>query len=152
LEKCKTLDSAAKYPELLERLQEKVLPDRLAQKNERAKKLWWRYYRYNQECYAMLQSIGTCFVAARTTKHLAFSRVKSGKIFTDAVYIFTTDRWDLYAVVQSTLHEVWARKYSGALETRLRYSPSDCFETFPFPEGQWQTPMPQLAAIAERYH
>src|SRR5262249_36012285 len=124
LEKCKTLDSAAKYPELLERLQEKVLPDRLAQKNERAKKLWWRYYRYNQECYAMLQSIGTCFVAARTTKHLAFSRVKSGKIFTDAVYIFTTDRWDLYAVVQSTLHEVWARKYSGALETRLRYSPS----------------------------
>ena len=66
--------------------------------------------------------------------------------------IFATDRWDLYAVVQSTLHEVWARKYSGALETRLRYSPSDCFETFAFPEGLWQTANPALAAIGERYH
>jgi hypothetical protein len=54
--------------------------------------------------------------------------------------------------VQSTLHEVWARKYSGALETRLRYSPSDCFETFAFPEGLWQTANPALAAIGERYH
>ncbi len=58
----------------------------------------------------------------------------------------------MYAVVQSTLHEVWARKYSGALETRLRYSPSDCFETFPFPEGLWQTASPELADLGERYH
>src|ERR1035441_5984580 len=63
-----------------------------------------------------------------------------------------TERWDLYAVVQSTLHEVWARKYSGALETRLRYSPSDCFETFAFPEGLWQTANPALVALGERYH
>ena len=38
-------------------------------------------------------------------------------IFTHALYVFTTDRWDLFAVVHSTLHEVWARKYSGSLKT-----------------------------------
>jgi hypothetical protein len=54
--------------------------------------------------------------------------------------------------VQSTLHEIWARKYSGALETRLCYSPSDCFETYAFPEGLWQTTSSSLAAIGERYH
>jgi len=58
----------------------------------------------------------------------------------------------LYAVIQSTVHENWARKYSGSLETRLRYSPSDCFETFAFPESLWQTANPALAAIGERYH
>jgi hypothetical protein len=73
-------------------------------------------------------------------------------VFTHALFVFTTDRWDLYAVVQSTIHEVWARKYSGALETRLRYSPSDCFETFAFPEGLWQTANPALATLGERYH
>jgi len=73
-------------------------------------------------------------------------------VFTNALYVFTTDRWDLYTVVQSTLHEVWARKYSGALETRLRYSPSECFETFPFPEDLWPTANPILAEIGERYH
>ncbi len=93
-----------------------------------------------------------CFVAAATTKYLNFSAVPTNYVFSHALYVFTTDRWDLYAVVQSTLHEVWARKYSGALETRLRYSPSDCFETFPFPNGLWQISNSTLADLGERYH
>ena len=73
-------------------------------------------------------------------------------IFTHALYVFITDRWDLFAVVQSTLHEVWARKYSGSLKQDLRYSPSDCFNTFAFPAGLWQTAHPGLAKLGERYH
>jgi hypothetical protein len=139
-------------PVLVERLRELVLPERLAQKNQGAKEKWWRYYRYNRLCYDNLEALETSFVAARTTKHLAFSKTTSGRMFTDALYVLTTNRWDLYAVVQSTLHEVWARKYSGALETRLRYSPTDCFENFAFPAGLWQTANPGLADIGERYH
>ena len=71
----------------------------------------------------------------------------------NALYVFTTDRWDLFTVVQSTLHEVWARKYSGSLETRLRYSPSDCFDTFAFPWlDSGRPPTPVLAELGERYH
>ena len=33
----------------------------------------------------------------------------------------------------------------GRLKQDLRYSPSDCFETFPFPKGLWQTANPTLA-------
>jgi hypothetical protein len=33
------------------------------------------------------------------------------------------------------VHEVWARFFASSLEDRLRYTPSDCFETFPLPEG-----------------
>jgi hypothetical protein len=44
------------------------------------------------------------------------------------------------------------RKYSGALKQDLRYSPSKCFDTFPFPKGLWQTANPVLATIGERYH
>jgi len=76
----------------------------------------------------------------------------SSIIFTEALKIFTTDRWDLYAVMQSNLHEVWARKYSGAIKQDLRYSPTRCFATFAFPERLWQTTNPGLASIGERYH
>ena len=107
---------------------------------------------HSQQCYSTIRPLRHCFVAARTTKHLNFSAVPTNYVFTDALYIFTTDRWDLYAVVQSTLHEVWARKYSGALKQDLRYSPSNCFETFSFPEGIWQTANPKLVEIGERYH
>ena len=98
-------------------------------------------------------SPGRVLLLARNNKvPQLFSATHRGTFFTDALYVFATDRWDLYAVVQCTLHEVWARKYSGALKQDLRYSPSDCFETFAFPEGLWQTADPALAAIGERYH
>ena len=37
------------------------------------------------------------------------------------------------AVLQSRVHELWARLLSSSLEDRLRYAASDCFENFPFP-------------------
>lgn len=52
----------------------------------------------------------------------------------------------------STLHEVWARKYSGSLKQDLRYSPSKCFDTFAFPVGLWQTADSGLAELGERYY
>ena len=49
--------------------------------------------------------------------------------------------------MQSNFHEPWARAYSSSLETRINYSPSDCFETFPFPLN-----LSGLDAIGERYY
>ena len=31
-------------------------------------------------------------------------------VYSDALYVFTTDRWDLFTVVHSTLHEVRGTK------------------------------------------
>ena len=81
-----------------------------------------------------------------------FSVMPTNIVFLNNCYVFTTDRWDLFAVVQSTLHEVWARKYSMSLEQRLQYSPSNCFDTFVFPSGFWQTADPELAELGKRYH
>ena len=144
-----TKQQAATYSAAFAHIEQKVKPAREAQKNDKAKREWWRYYRYNELCYRQVAELGFCFLAAATTKYLNFSRAPAGPIFLNTLYVFTTDRWDRYAVVQSTIHEVWARKYSGALETRLRYSPTDCFETFPFPGGLWQTASPLLVQAGD---
>ena len=102
--------------------------------------------------YSKIRQLNRCFVIARTTKYFSLSSSSTQIILSEATKVFTTDRWDLYAVVQSTVHEVWARKYSGALKQDLRYSPSKCFDTYPFPQGQWETPNPTLAATGELYH
>lgn len=133
-------------------VEQKVRPERLRQGDKGGQELWWRFLRPRPELHAQLRGKVVCFIAARTTKHLNFSLSPTNRVFSDALYVFATDRWDHYAVVQSTVHEVWARKYSGALETRLRYSPSDCFETFPFPGDLWQTASPSLVQAGEAYH
>jgi hypothetical protein len=38
-----------------------------------------------------------------------------------------------FGVLHSRLHEVWGLKLGTRLETRPRYTPTTCFETFPFP-------------------
>ena len=55
-------------------------------------------------------------------------------MFSDALCVFAFDGYDIFVVLQSSLHEYWARKYSFYPRTRLRYSPSTCFETYPFPQ------------------
>ena len=47
---------------------------------------------------------------------------------------------------------MWARKYSGSLKLDLNYTPTECFDTFAFPAGLWQTADPSLAKLGERYH
>ena len=146
------LEKAKSFGEAFERVLVCVKPYRDSQNDVGGREKWWQFLRPRMEMYSRIKGASRCFVAAATTKHLNFSAVDPNTVFTHALKVFTTDRWDHYAVVQSTIHEVWARKYSGALETRLRYSPSDCFETFAFPAGQWQHSNPDLAAIGEAYH
>jgi hypothetical protein len=113
---------------------------------------WWQYGVISNELYYQLDMVQSCIVFAATTKYLSMTMISTDHVFTHALRVFTTDRWDLYSVVQSTIHEVWARKYSGALKQDLRYSPSNCFETFAFPANLWQVPQPDLAAIGAQYH
>jgi len=145
-------EKAALYSEPFDRLAKQVAKDRADLNDTNLSSKWWLFERPRVELYTKIRGLPRCFAACATTKYLNFVSCKTNHLFTQGAKIFTTDRWDLYAVVQSTIHEVWARKYSGALETRLRYSPSDCFETFAFPAGQWHTANPQLAAVGERYH
>jgi hypothetical protein len=134
---------------IVERL---VKPERMKQNDLGGQEAWWRFLRPRNEMYAAIRVLKHCFATSATTKFLNFSALPTDLVFTHNVKVFATDRWDLYAVVQSTHHEVWARKYSGALETRLTYAPSDCFENFPFPDGLLQSTQSGLVSIGERYH
>ncbi|MGE4029913.1 MAG: type IIL restriction-modification enzyme MmeI [Thermoleophilia bacterium] len=48
--------------------------------------------------------------------------------------VFPLDSWADAAALQSALHEVWTWSYTASMRTDVSYSPSDCFETFPFPD------------------
>lgn len=146
------MERAAQFEAVFDRVRTLVKPVRDQDNRAVRRERWWQHAERAIGLYEGIRNKSRCFMVARTTKHLNFSSAPTNYIFTEALKVFTTDRWDLYAVVQSTLHEVWARKYSGALKQDLRYSPSKCFDTFPFPDGLWQMPSASLARIGEQYH
>ena len=127
-------------------------PERLAHKEQALRDKWWLFKRPTTELYSRIRHLKLCFAVTRVTKYLNFSSAPTNFIFTDRLYVLTSDRWDLYLIVQSTIHEIWARKYSGSLKQDLNYSPTECFVTYPFPTDLWQTANPTLATIGEQYH
>lgn len=145
-----SIDKAQEYGEAFERVRILVKPVRDQDNRALYRERWWIYAENRPGLRRALSSLGFCFAASATTKHLSFVALSTNIVHTAALKIFTTDRWSEFAIVQSTIHEVWARKYSGALETRLRYSPTDCFATFAFPRDPAHEP--DLATIGENYH
>ncbi len=144
-----TMDKAQRYTEPFKIIETLVKPFRATQNRQRNRDYWWNYAEHRPGLNRGLRPIKRCFGAAATTKYLNFSAAPTNQVFLNTIYVFTTDRWDLYAVVQSTIHEVWARKYSGALKQDLRYSPSKCFDTYPFPAGLWEANSELLMANGE---
>ena len=148
----RTEDRAKEYRLPYQIAFERVRPERLQQRDSTARDYWWRFLRPRMELANLIRPLPHCFVTANTTKYLNFSAIPSHYVISHPQNVLATDRWDLFAAIQNSLHEVWARKYSGALETRLRYSPSECFETFPFPSDLESKSNTVLAKLGERYH
>ncbi|MEW8439612.1 MAG: DNA methyltransferase [Candidatus Thiodiazotropha taylori] len=115
--------------------------------NRQRKELWWQLADPARRITERLSHLSQCFAATITGKYLNFSAMPTDIVFLNTINVFTGDQWQDYTVLQSTLHEAWARKYSGALKQDLRYSPRDCFETFPF-----SSDTAGLANIGETYH
>jgi hypothetical protein len=81
---------------------------------------------------------------------LIFSLLPANVIFANAIVATTFDGFAPFAVLQSRIHELWARFFSSSMKDDLRYAPSDCFRTFPFPP-HFET-NPTLEAAGEAYH
>lgn len=139
-------------------VEERVRPDRMGYDENRnawnrsVKENWWLFGSLRVGLYSKIQSRPRCFAAAVVTKYLSFSAVPTDFLFTHKCYVFATERWDMFSIVQSSLHEIWARKYSGSLAQTMNYSPTDCFETFALPGNIWDEEYPDLSEIGERYH
>ena len=70
--------------------------------------------------------------ASQASKYAGFSFVPSNIVYSHAIGVITESSFSRFAELASALHVNWAFAFGGRLETRLRYAPTDCFETFPF--------------------
>jgi hypothetical protein len=146
-------EQAASYPTPFARVVEKVKPQRdaLGEKNATARdrsRRWWQFARATPDLYATIAPLDRVLVTARVTKHLCLSFVPTGQVINEKIVAFPFHQPRHLALLQSSLHEVWARKYASSMRRDLRYTPSDCFETFPFPPAE---ALATLDEIGERY-
>ncbi|WP_315812467.1 Eco57I restriction-modification methylase domain-containing protein [Bradyrhizobium sp. SZCCHNR2028] len=108
--------------------------DCLIPRRTKAKGKWWQYRRQSKNLKLATKHLHSVFCVGRSaTPHLAFARVVNDHVFAKTLAVFSFFGLAPFAVLQSRVHEVWTRFFSSSMKDDLRYAPSDCFETFPFP-------------------
>ncbi|MBD2150431.1 N-6 DNA methylase [Pseudanabaena sp. FACHB-1277] len=144
-----TEQEAKDYPDLYKIVRDKVYPDRKDKPGSYSRQ-WWLFGRRNQEGTKAIAPLERVLVISRISKSCAFTFLPKGMVYNEKIVVFTFDKYSAFLVLQSRIHEIWTRFFSSTLKDDLQYTPSDCFETFPFPTN-WEN-NPQLEAIGKEYY
>ncbi len=134
------LEQARRWPDLLEIVESKVRSTR----SSRLTTPWWQFERPRPELMEAMRSIDRVLAISLITKHLAFSFKATDTILSHMVVVLIMNRFTQFAIVQSRIHEVWARFQGSTFEDRPIYTPTTCFETFPMPEKLEANPALEL--------
>jgi hypothetical protein len=144
------LEEAEKWPDLIGIIRAKEKEDR--EKSSHSRAPWWQFERLRPEMFEALERKKRCLVTARVTKHLCLSFQPAGRVWAETLNVFAIDDHARFSILQSRIHEPWARLLSSSMRTDLRYSASDCFDTFPFPAAEALAPTGDLEAIGARLY
>ena len=145
---------AEQWPSLLAIVREKILPERAklggysvaAKRSER----WWQYGSYAAALQAALNGMPRCLALSLVSTNHAVAFQPPTRIFGHSLVIFPLSTFAAFASLQAQAHEAWARFLGSSMKDDLRYTTSDCFDTFPFPEN-WETHT-ALEAVGKTYN
>ncbi len=149
-----SLEEASNWPDLLSIVVEKVKPERDMRSNNaialRQQQYWWRYRSDTPNLFEAVSKIERCLVHSQVSTHLSFVFKDSRHLFSHAANVFALSSFASFCMLQSRNHEIWARLFASSMKDDLRYTPSDCFETFPFPKDYESDP--KLEAAGQAYY
>jgi hypothetical protein len=165
-------EEAQQYPDLWNIVRERVLPERQLKDVKKYPRMvleWWKHWNNRKELYRAIAPLRRVLVRAQVSEMHAMVFVPKGWIYSMMTIVFAFDDDYHFALLQSSVHEVWVWHNASSLRTDTRYTPTDCFDTFPFPPteyeylveaqraGLWRVaellePFQQAAQIGAAYH
>ncbi len=145
-----------RWPELLSIVEQKVKPERLRSvkgsntSHARRASIWWQPYHQARALYTHISQLSRIVAVSYVGQHMSFAICETGRMFAGTLICFPFDTYAAFCALQARPHEAWARFFGSSMKDDLRYTPSDCFETFPFPEN-WET-RSDLETVGEEYY
>ena len=153
------------WPELMVIVERKVKPERDQLKDNadgrRRKQIWWQFGRATPALEAAVAMCERVLAISRVGNSVSYAFMAPSSVFAESLVVFPMSEMSFLSVLQGRIHEWWARFFASSMKDDLRYSPSDCFETFPFPTALLNsatndpaeaTTRQSIGAIGERYH
>jgi len=143
-------ERARQYGPAFRRVEALVKPYRDSLTGQIHQDCFWKFWDLRPGLMEEFAAKQFVLAIASVTKHLCVSRVPTSAVYNMQVKVLFYDRFAELAILQSSLHDVWARWLCGTLgASTLRYSTSSVLETWPMPalDGNGE-----LDDLGERYH
>ncbi len=144
------LARAEEYPDCLAVLRERVKPFRdgiIARGKQIHEYDFWKFWDKRPALYATIAGMERVLVITLHTKYAAYAFVKPSLVYSHGVGVIASSKKNVFCLLASGIGEIWAFQFGSSLGETLRFTPSDCFETFPFPES-----MDDLEEIGAAYY
>ena len=128
-------DEAARWTDLINIVRDRVKPERDKQNRDSNRIYWWKYAEKRPGLRRSISNLDRVLVINHgATSYPSFIFLPKGIIYSHSLVVFPSDKYSFFCILQSSMHEYWAYFFSSTMKDDLRYTPSSCFETFPFPE------------------
>ena len=139
---------AAQYEAPFEYIRKHVKPLRADNNRRVYAERWWIHAEARPELRKSISVLPRFIATTRVSKHRVFVWVNNNVLPDCALIAFARADDYFFGILHSRPHEIWSLAQGSQLrekESGFRYTPTTCFETFPFP-----SPTPaQEQAIAE---
>jgi len=127
------IEDASQYQAPFEHVKEHVYPVRSKNRRRSYAEKWWQYAEARPGMRQALDGLPRFIATPGVSKHRVFVWVNFKILCNQGTLVFARDDDYFFGVLHSKIHELWALRQGTQLEDRPRYTPTTCFETFPFP-------------------
>jgi len=143
----KTYEEAKRWPVSLERVKQLVKPFRDRQNGQIHQDCFWKFWDMRPKL-RQAQSSGIFYlVMPSVSKYIVLRRYRGKAIFNQKTKAIFFSEYGEFAILQSDIHDSWARWRSGSRGITLSYSTSKSLDTFPFPNQ-----IDALDSIGRKYY
>ncbi|MEO8429141.1 MAG: type IIL restriction-modification enzyme MmeI, partial [Verrucomicrobiota bacterium] len=110
-----------------------IKPVRESNRRKKMAEKWWIHGEARPGMRRKLDGLSRVLVTPEVSKHRIFVWLPTTFLPDHKLraIAFDSDLW--FGILHSHIHEAWALKQGSRLQTRPCYTPTTCFETFPFP-------------------
>ncbi|MDX2025041.1 DNA methyltransferase [Microcella sp.] len=130
----RTLEEAVRFQSPMAHVRRFVKPIREKNNRKIYRDLWWLFAEPRRAMRAALDGKYRYVAVAGHAKRLTVTWQAPWTLASNATNVFAFDDDYSMGILLSKAHDAWAWTQSSTLETRLRYTPTTVFETFPWPD------------------
>ncbi len=116
-------------------VEKEVKPKRMEKREEKLQKDYWLHERPRPAMNQAISSLKRFIATPMVSKYRLFVWLPEIKTPENAAIVIARSDDTTFGILHSRFHELWALGLGTSLEDRPRYTPTTCFETFPFPIG-----------------